>query len=168
MKFLALLWLGLNCLVYSCGGGFTAWAKDPISERKRSVHEEITLESIGKGSFVVVACPFAFEMKKLSPEKYEIVMEYAVVKVFNGKLNFGAKFKVARLVEGALEERPAALKPSLGNFEILVLFDQPNLDQPFEVAHSLPYSKELEIDVTQLLQKKSSEPKPASAGTPVK
>jgi hypothetical protein len=128
MKIGSLIWLGLVCAALCVGGGITARAKDPVSVRERSVHEQIVLESIGKGAFVVVACPFAFERKKLSPEKYEVITEYAVVKALEGGLEFGAKFKVKSLVEGILDERPTAPKRFLGDFRFLILFDQANID----------------------------------------
>ena len=146
--------LGLLCSVLCVGVGTKALAKNPVSETKRSVHEEMVLESIAQQDIIVVGCPFAFERKKLSPEKYEVITQYAVVKVLKGRLEFGAKFKVSSLVEGAFEEAPAPGKPILGDFRFLILFDQSNIDQPFEAAHTLPYSKKFEADVTQLLQKK--------------
>lgn len=168
MKFVPLFWLCLLCSVLCLGGGISARAKNPVPERKRSVHEEIILESIAQQDIVVVGCPFAFERKRLSPAKYEVITEYAVVRVLKGKLEFGTKFKVTSLVEGMLDEGPAALKPNLGDFRFLILYNQPNVGQPFEAAHALPYSIELESDVNQLLRKGKSrrESQTPSKGAP--
>ena len=162
LKSLPLLRLGLVLLAISACGATTPHAKEAPPERWRSVHEDIVLNSIGKGSFVVVACPFAFELKKLSPEKYVNLVDYTVVKKFNGNLEFGAKFRVAYLVEGDLAERPPTLKPNLGDFKILVLYDQPHKDQPFEAAHTIPYNGDFEAVVIQQVEKKVEigEPRP--------
>lgn len=156
MKFGSLTYLALVSSVLCIGGGITAQAKDPTPERKRSVHEEVILESISEQSIVIVGCLFAIELKELSPEKYEAISEYAVVKVFQGKLEFGAKIKVRSFVEGALKDAPAIDKSILGDFRFFVLYDQPVTAHPFEAAHSLPlpYSKAFEEDVRRLLQSK--------------
>jgi hypothetical protein len=170
MTFIQSTWMGVAVLVLLAGGETTEAAKEPPLKRERSIYEDVVLESIGKGSFAVVACPFAVEMKKLSPEKYLSITDYAVVKKLNGKLEFGAKFKVAFLVEGALEERSAAQKSNLGDFQILVLFDQPHADRPFEAAHALPYSKDFETDVTKQIRKEKAVPdlRPPPKRIPVK
>ena len=149
MKLCNLVSLACSLFLIGNGGAGSAGSSDP--GQYPSGHEKIVLERIAKHEIIVVGCLFAIDRNQLSPEKYEVVKEYSVVRVFKGRLHFGAKFKVVSLVEGSLSEAPNLTKSILGDFHLLALFDKTQPEAPFEAVHALPYSKNLVDGMARLL-----------------